>query len=136
MFFSCRFCIPHQLVSEPCPYLSLMATKCDGSIFSNWKVKTEVLRNEFFQLQHDVQQVLRELQPVVATPVARKSSQSNTNRCTPKYKKIPLFDGEICKLDFINWLLDLEDIFFYWEFCDEERVWLAFNKLDGEAKEW
>ena len=72
----------------------------------------------------------------VATPLARKSSQSNTNRRTPKYKKIPFFDGEMCKLDFIDWLLNLKEYFDYLEICDEERVRLTFNKLDGEAKEW
>ena len=40
------------------------------------------------------------------------------------------------KLDFIDWLLDLEEYFDYWEIYEEEGVWLAFNKLDGEAKEW
>ena len=73
---------------------------------------------------------------LVATPLARKSSQINTNRCTPKYKKIPFFDGEMCKLDFIDWLLNLEEYFDYLKICDKERVWLAFNKLDGEAEEW
>ena len=55
---------------------------------------------------------------------------------TPKYKKLPFFDGEMHKLDFIDWLLDLEEYFDYWEICDEERVRLAFNKLDGEVEEW
>ena len=41
---------------------------------------------------------------------------------------------------FVSWFLLIgfliwKIFFFYWEFCDEERVWLAFNKLDGEAKE-
>ena len=40
------------------------------------------------------------------------------------------------ELDFIDWLLDLEEYFDYWEICEEERVWFAFNELDGEAKEW
>ena len=73
---------------------------------------------------------------LVATPLARKSSQINTNRCTPKYKKIPFFNGEMCELDFIDWLLNLEEYFDYLEICDKERAWLTFNKLDGEAKEW
>ena len=39
------------------------------------------------------------------------------------------------ELDFIDWLLDLEEYFDYWEICEEEGVWLAFNKLDNEAME-
>ena len=31
------------------------------------------------------------------------------NRRTPKYKKTPFFDREMHKLDFIDWLLDLEE---------------------------
>ena len=113
-----------------------MATKYDGSIFSNRKVKAKVLMKEFLQLQHDVWQVIRKLQPTITTPLARKSSQINTNRRTPKYKKISFFDGEMRKLDFIDWLLDFKEHFDYWEIFYEERVRLAFNKLDGEAEEW
>ena len=40
------------------------------------------------------------------TLLARKSSHSNNDQyiqqCTPNYKKIPFFDGDIYKLDFIN----------------------------------
>ena len=46
-------------------------------------------------------------------------------RCTPNYKKISFFDGDMCKLDFIDWLLDLEEYFNFWKICDEEKVWLA-----------
>ena len=27
-------------------------------------------------------------------------------------------------------------IFNFWKICDEEKVWLASNKLDDEAEEW
>ena len=37
----------------------------------------------------------------------------------------------MCKLDFIDWLLDLEEYFNFWKICD--GVWLASNKLDDEA---
>ena len=40
----------------------------------------------------------------------------------------------MCKLDFIDWLVDLEEYFNFWKICD--GVWLAFNKLDDEAQEW
>ena len=42
----------------------------------------------------------------------------------------------MCKLDFINWLLDLEEYFNFWKIYDEEKVRLASNKLDDEVKEW
>ena len=42
----------------------------------------------------------------------------------------------MCKLNFINWLLDLEDNFNFWKIYDEEKVRLASNKSDDEAKEW
>ena len=40
------------------------------------------------------------------------------------------------KLDFIDRLLDLEESFNFWKICDDEKMWLASNKLDDEAKEW
>ena len=42
----------------------------------------------------------------------------------------------MCRLDFIDWLFDLEEYFNFWKICDEERVWLASNKLDDEVEEW
>ena len=57
-------------------------------------------------------------------------------RCTPNYKKISFFDGDMCKLDFIDWLFDLEEYFKFWKICDEEKVRFASNKLDDEAEEW
>ena len=42
----------------------------------------------------------------------------------------------MCKLDFINWLLGLEEYFNFWKIYDEEKVRIASNKLDDEAKEW
>ena len=40
------------------------------------------------------------------------------------------------KLDFIKWLLDLEECFNFWKIYDNEKVWLMFNKLDSEEEEW
>ena len=37
------------------------------------------------------------------------------------YKKIPFFDGDMCKLDFIGWFLNLEAYFNFWKICDEEK---------------
>ena len=39
-------------------------------------------------------------------------------------------------MDFVNWLLDLEEYFNFWKICDEKKVQLASNKLDDEAEEW
>ena len=41
----------------------------------------------------------------------------------------------MCNLDFIDWLLDLEEYFNFRKICDEEKVQLASNKLDDKAKE-
>ena len=52
---------------------------------------------------------------------------------TSNYKKIPFFDGDMCKLDFIDWLFDSEEYFNFWKICDEEKLLLASNKLDDEV---
>ena len=61
---------------------------------------------------------------------------TNIFKDTRNYKKIPFFDGDTCKLDFIDWPLDLEEYFEFQKICDEEKVWLASNKLDNKAEEW
>ena len=33
-------------------------------------------------------------------------------------------------------LFNLKEYFKFWKIHDEKKVWLAFNKLDGEAREW
>ena len=47
---------------------------------------------------------------MIATHLARKSSHNNNNQCiqrhTPNYKKIPFFDGYMCKLDSSYLLVD------------------------------
>ena len=76
---------------------------------------------------------------MIATLLARKSSHNNNDlyiqQRTPNYKKISFFDRDMCKLDFIDWLLDLGEYFNFWKICDEEKVLLAFNKLDDEGEE-
>ena len=63
---------------------------------------------------------------MIATLLARKSSHNNNDQYiqqhTLNYKKIPFFDGDMCKLDFIDWLLDLEEYFNFWKICDGEKV--------------
>ena len=52
---------------------------------------------------------------MIATLLARKSShnknEQNIQWPAPNYKKIPLFDGDMRKLDFIDWLFNLEEYF-------------------------
>ena len=83
---------------------------------------------------------MREIREGIATLVARKSYHNNNyqyiQRYTPNYKKISFFDGDMCKLDFIDWLLDLDENFNFWKIFNEEKVQLASNKLDIEAEEW
>ena len=42
----------------------------------------------------------------------------------PNYKKITFFDGDKCKSDFIDWLLDLEEYFNFWNICNEKKCGL------------
>ena len=71
-------------------------------------------RAAFHQFREETQQIIGEIQQMIATLLARKSSYNNNDqyiqRRTPN-KKIALFDGDMCKLDFIDWLLDLEEYF-------------------------
>ena len=96
-------------------------------------------RDENQQFLEKSQQIIGEIEQKIATLLARKSSHSNDDqyiqRCTPNYKKIPFFDGDMCKLDFIDWLLDLEYYFNFCKICDEEKMWLASNKLNDEVEE-
>ena len=89
----------------------------------------EEARDENQQFCQKSQQIIGEIQQMIATFLVRKSSHNNNDqyiqRHTPNYKKISFFDGDMCKLDFINWLLDLEEYFNFWKICDEEKVWLA-----------
>lgn len=65
--------------------------------------------------------------PATATPVNLIIDASlNTTK----------FNGEMRKLDFINWILDLQEHFNYWEICDEEKLRLVSNKLDNDVAEW
>ena len=45
------------------------------------------------------------------------------------YKRIARFNGYFYKEDFLDWLLDLEDLFDYENICDENKVELALYKL-------
>jgi hypothetical protein len=58
------------------------------------------------------------------------------HRRISKYNKIPFFDGITRKFDFINWILDWEKYFNYWEIYDEEKVRLVSNKLESVAAKW
>ena len=73
------------------------------------------LRDENHQFCEKSQKIIGEIQQKIATLLARKSSCNNNvlyiQRRTPNYKKIPFFDGDMCKMDFVDWLLDLEEYF-------------------------
>ena len=97
-------------------------------------------RDENHQFCEKSQKIIGEIQQKIATLLTRNSSHNDNDQYiqkrTPNYKKIPLFDGDMCKLDFIDCLLDLEEYFNFWKICDEEKVQLASNKLDNEVEEW
>ena len=128
-----------------------MANRRDGDYHNNdgsGDVNNSVLTRAEFLNFHDEnlqfceksQKIIGEIQQKIATLLARKSSCNNNvryiQRRTPNYKKIPFFDRDMCKMDFIDWLLDLEEYFNFWKICNEEKLRLASNKLDDEAKEW
>lgn len=96
-------------------YLDLMANRCDGNHDNdNDEVEDAVLTKvEFHEFHEEIQQFceesrqdMHEIRQVIATLLSRKSSNNNIDqyirRHTPKYNKIPSFDGEMRKLDFID----------------------------------
>ena len=52
------------------------------------------------------------------------------------YKRIASFNGYFYKEDFLDWLLDLEDLFDYENICDERKVELALYKLREYVLRW
>ena len=52
------------------------------------------------------------------------------------YRRIASFNGYFYKEDFLDWLLDLEDLFDYENICDERKVKLALYKLKEYAPRW
>ena len=52
------------------------------------------------------------------------------------YKRIESFNGYFYKVYFLDWLLDLEDLFDYENICDERKVKLALYKLRKYALHW
>ena len=52
------------------------------------------------------------------------------------YKRIVSFNGYFLKEDFLDWLLDLEDLFDFENICDEKEVKLALYKLREYALRW
>ena len=52
------------------------------------------------------------------------------------YKGIASFNGYFLKEDFLDWLLDLEDLFDYENICYERKVGLALYKLSKYALCW
>ena len=52
------------------------------------------------------------------------------------YKRIASFNGYFYKEDFLDWLLDLDDLFDYENICDENKVELALYKLREYVLRW
>ncbi len=52
------------------------------------------------------------------------------------YKRIASFNCYFLKEDFLDWLLDLEDLFDFENIFDESKVKLALYKLNGYALRW
>ena len=52
------------------------------------------------------------------------------------YKRIVSFNGYFLKEDFLDWLLDLEDLFDYENVCYKRKVGLALYKLSKYALCW
>ena len=63
-------------------------------------------RDENHQFCEKSQKIIGEIKQMIATLLARKSYLNNNDQYiqqhTPNYKKIPFFDGEMYKLDFID----------------------------------
>ena len=52
------------------------------------------------------------------------------------YKRIASFNGYFYKEDFLDWLLDLEDLFDFENIYYERNVKLALYKLSGYTLHW
>ena len=52
------------------------------------------------------------------------------------YRRIASFNGYFYKEDFLDWLLDLEDLFDYENICETRKVKLALYKLNEYALCW
>ena len=52
------------------------------------------------------------------------------------YRRIASFNGYFYKEDFLDWLLDLDDLFDYENICDERKVKLVLYKLNEHALCW
>ena len=94
-----------------------MANRQDGDHHNNDggdNINNPVLTRAEFLNFHDEnhqfceksQQIIGKIKQMIATLLTRKSSHNNNDqyiqRCTPNYKKIPFFDRDMCKLDFID----------------------------------
>ena len=93
---------------------------------NKYEVEDAVLtKAEFHQFHEDKQQSMRDIQQGIAALVARKSYHNKNyqyiQRYTPNYKKISFFDGDMCKLDFIDRLLDLEENFNFGRFLMKKK---------------
>ena len=81
-----------------------MANKWDGDHHNNDSdndVNNPVLtRAEFLNFRDENHQFCEKSQKTIGE--IQQKNVRYIQRCTPNYKKIPLFDGDMCKLDFID----------------------------------
>ena len=85
-----------------------MVNRCDNNHHhNNIEVEDVILtRPKFQQFSEEKHQTMHEIHEGVVTLLARKSYHYNNDqyiqRHAPNYKKIPFFDSDMCKLNFIN----------------------------------
>ena len=89
-------------------YLGMMVNQHDITYhnYNNDVEDTVHTRVEFHQFREKSQQIIGEIQQKIATILARKPSHNNNyqyiQRRIPNYKNIPFFNGDMCKLEFID----------------------------------
>ena len=86
-------------------YIGLMANRCDSNHHKDNDEVEDAVHTKV-EFHEESRQDMREIRQLIATLLSRKTFNNNTDqyiqRYTPKYNKIPFFDGEMCKLDFIH----------------------------------
>ena len=84
--------------------------------------------DENHQFCEKSQQIIGEIKQKIATLLARNSSHNDNDRyiqrCTPNYKKIPLFDGDMCKLDLSTSFLIGKSILIFGRFVMKKKCGL------------
>ena len=123
MFYQREYCVCFHDIT----YSSPMPNRWHSNHHNNKNEVEDVVltRAESHHFCEDRQQSMCEIRQGIATLVARKSYHDKNyqyiQRYTPNYKKISFFDGDMCKLDFIDRLLDLEENFNFGRFLMKKK---------------